>query len=125
MQYLSMMQAALGEQTASKMSACGLVHIGRHMNFIESAAIVQVALQHLVYVEQTAKQIRREVAAKEKAIAEARSERLAAGEAPSQGPVLRTCKMPTFNPSFLRRTPANPAQAECFASAVVSTILPE
>lgn len=46
---------------------------------------VQVALQHLVYVEQTAKQIRREVAAKEKAMAEARSERLAAGEAPSQG----------------------------------------
>ncbi|CAL8472231.1 g11773 [Coccomyxa elongata] len=44
----------------------------------------QVALQHLVYVEQTAKQIRREVAAKEKAIAEARSERLAAGEGPSQ-----------------------------------------
>ncbi len=46
---------------------------------------LQVALQHLVYVEQTAKQIRREVAAKEKAIAEARSERLAAGEGPFQG----------------------------------------
>lgn len=46
---------------------------------------VQVALQHLVYVERTVKQIRREIAAKEKAIAEARSESLAAGEALSQG----------------------------------------
>ncbi len=100
-----MVQAALGEQTNSKMSACGLVHIGRHVSIIVSAAIVQVALQHLVYVEQTAKQIRREVAAKEKAIAEARSERLAAGEAPSQGPVLRTCKLPTFHPCFFRQTP--------------------
>ena len=43
-----------------------------------------MGLQHLVYIERVAKQIRREVAAKDKAAAEARSERIAAGDA-SQG----------------------------------------
>jgi hypothetical protein len=40
-----------------------------------------VALQHLVYIERIAKQIRKEAAAKEKAAAEAHSDRIAAGQA--------------------------------------------
>ncbi len=47
--------------------------------------IVQVALQHLVYVERLAKRVRAETTAREKAAAAARSERIAAGEAPPAG----------------------------------------
>lgn len=45
----------------------------------------QVALQHLVHVETLAKRIRRQAASKEKALAEAASERIASGQAPAQG----------------------------------------
>ena len=45
----------------------------------------QVALQHLVHVETLAKSIRRQAASKEKALAEAASERSASGQAPAQG----------------------------------------
>ena len=48
--------------------------------------VVQVALQHLVHVEALAKSIRRQAAAKEKALAEASAE---GGQAPAQGEPLR------------------------------------
>ena len=45
----------------------------------------QVALQHLVHVETLAKRIRKQAASKEKALAEAASERITSGQAPAQG----------------------------------------
>ena len=49
------------------------------------ARSLQVALQHLVHVETLAKSIRKQTAAKEKALAEASSERVASGKAPPPG----------------------------------------
>ena len=46
---------------------------------------MQVALQQLVHVETLAKGIRRQAAAKERALAEASSERAATGQALTQG----------------------------------------
>lgn len=48
-----------------------------------------MALQHLVHVEALAKSIRRQAAAKEKAIAEASAGGAACGQAPAQGEPLR------------------------------------
>ena len=51
--------------------------------------VVQVALQHLVHVEALAKSIRRQAAAKEKAVAEASAEGAASAQGPAQGEPLR------------------------------------
>ena len=48
-------------------------------------ALGQVALQHLVHIEALARRIRRQAAAKEKALAEAGSEHTAGGQAPAPG----------------------------------------
>lgn len=55
----------------------------------------QVALQHLVHVETLAKRIRRQAASQEKALAEAASERTAAGQAPAQGACLLLFRLQT------------------------------